>query len=172
MHLVRKAQACDAEAVFALRNAAIKAACNDFYAVELIRLWTAGDTPTSGSGQAVQEAFYVVELDGKVVGSCAIDLPSGKADAIFVAPNHMRKGIGRDMLALLERLAITAGLKTLHLESTLNAVEFYSRHGFERIREGKYESPRGFSLACVVMCKRLSASSRHEATSLPSCDKL
>jgi N-acetylglutamate synthase-like GNAT family acetyltransferase len=155
MHYIRKALSVDAQAILDVRRAAIRTGSQGFYPEDLIARWTEGDAPSAGFCEAVQAFFYVAELDGQVVGTGALDAASGKVDAIFVSPAHMRIGVGRAMLQFLERLARDRQVGTLLLESTLNAVDFYVRNGFERLRNDKYESPRGFSLDCVVMQKRL-----------------
>jgi N-acetylglutamate synthase-like GNAT family acetyltransferase len=158
MPYIRKAQSQDAQAVLECRNAAIRAASKGFYPDDLIARWTEGDSPSAGFCAAVQDVFYVAESDGRVVGTGALDVASGKLDAIFVSPEHMRTGVGRSMLQFLEQLARGHQLDVLHLESSLNAVDFYVRNGFESLGNSQYVSPRGFSLDCVLMQKRLGTS--------------
>jgi len=106
---------------------------------------------------------YVLEVDvhfnGKtqleIIATGMIDLDSGFIDAIFVDPQYMGLGAGKEMLAYLERLAVEAGLSLLKLESTLNAAAFYRKCGFEGDEVSVYQSPRGFNLNCIVMCKKL-----------------
>ena len=152
---IRKAQLKDAQAVHTIRHHAIRAESKGFYPANVIDQWTAGDVASAGFGQAVAHSFYVAELQGLVVACGAIDIASGKLDAIFVDPAHMRKGLGRAMLQYLEQLAIAHKLEILHLEATLNAVNFYTRNGFVSMGNAKYESPRGFSMDCVVMQKQI-----------------
>ncbi|MFZ6749955.1 GNAT family N-acetyltransferase [Undibacterium sp. Ren11W] len=155
MPYIRKALLSDAQAIHDIRNAAICAGSSGYYSPDLIARWTEGDLATAGFCEAVRNSFYVAELGGQVVGTGAIDIASGKLDAIFVSPSHMKTGLGRTMLQFLEQLAIANGIASLHLESTLNAERFYTRNGFSRVRNAKYESPRGFSLDCIVMKKVL-----------------
>jgi N-acetylglutamate synthase-like GNAT family acetyltransferase len=152
---IRKALSQDAQAVLECRNAAIRTGSKGFYPDDLIARWTEGDSPSAGFCEAVHDFFYVAESNGRIVGTGALDVASGKLDAIFVSPAHMRTGVGRSMLQFLEHLARGRQLDVLHLESSLNAVDFYIRNGFERVGNGKYVSPRGFSLDCVLMQKRL-----------------
>ncbi len=152
---IRKARADDAQAVHTLRNRAIRAQSRGFYTDEAIALWTAGEIASNRFGQAVAQSFYVAELDGRVQACGAVDAASGKLDAIFVDPAHMRKGLGSAMLRHLEQIAVTHAISVLHLEATLNAVVFYSRSGFVRVRDCQYQSPRGFALDCVVMHKQV-----------------
>ena len=108
--------------------------------------------------KVVGDSFHVATSDGHVAGTGMINLESGKVDAIFVHPSHMRTGIGRQVLLHLEKLALDAGLVQLSLDSTLNAAPFYRKHGFVGDSVAKYESPRGISLDCIPMFKSLGKS--------------
>ena len=152
--VIRKAHTVDAQEVWDIRNAAINSQCIGHYSPAELELWTAGEV-TEQFVKAVEDSFYVATLDGHVVGTGMIDLESGKVDAIFVHPSHMRGGIGRQVLLHLEKLALDAGLTQLSLDSTLNAARFYRARGFVGDSVAKYESPRGISLDCIPMIKRL-----------------
>ncbi|MBC3935793.1 GNAT family N-acetyltransferase [Undibacterium sp. CY7W] len=158
MYSIRKADPSDALQVHRLRNAAIRAECSRSYSSEIISLWTEGDVPSEQFARVIAESFYVAEANGEIVATGSIDRATGKLDAIFVSPVHMRKGLARLMVTFLERMALQDGLPRLHLEATLNAVEFYIRQGFAKVRDAKYQSPRGFSMDCVVMEKPLQPS--------------
>ncbi|WP_264724637.1 GNAT family N-acetyltransferase [Shewanella subflava] len=124
--------------------------------------WTDGEMPMPFADKLVIDG-YVLEVDvhfnGKtqleIIATGMIDLDSGFIDAIFVDPQYMGLGAGKEMLAYLERLAVEAGLSLLKLESTLNAAAFYRKCGFEGDEVSVYQSPRGFNLNCIVMCKKL-----------------
>ena len=97
-------------------------------------------------------------LDEKISllhGTGMIDLTTGKIDAIFVHPAYMKRGIGTGMVRYLEALARSHGLPKLRLESTLNAAPFYRSLGFEGDEIAQYRSPRGLTMDCVPMTKRL-----------------
>lgn len=151
---IRKARRDDAQAVWDLRNAAILAECGSHYSPAELEIWTAGEM-TEDFAQAVDDYWYVATSDGRVVGTGTIALASGKVDAIFVQPDRMRTGIGRQMLRHLEKLALQAGLTELSLDATLNAAPFYRACGFVGDRVAKYESPRGIDLDCIPMTKKL-----------------
>lgn len=151
---IRKAHKDDAQAIWGIRNAAIIDQCKGHYSPEELAIWTAGEM-TEPFVEAVENSFYVATSDGRIVGTGMIDLESGKVDAIFVDPNHMRTGIGRRILTHLEELALDTGLTQLSLDSTLNAAAFYRACGYVGDSLDKYESPRGLSLNCVPMSKSL-----------------
>lgn len=151
---IRKATQDDAPAAWHIRNAAINSQCTGYYSPEALELWTCGDM-NEDFVRVVAGSFYVATLDNQVVGIGTIDLASGKVDAIFVHPDNMGTGVGRQILSYLEKLAMEAGLTEVTLESTLNAAPFYRACGFVGKTVSKYNSPRGISLDCIPMKKSL-----------------
>ena len=59
-----------------------------------------------------------------------LELETGRVDALFVAPDRQRRGLGALMMAHLERIARKHRLLELNLYATLNAAPFYRRLGF------------------------------------------
>lgn len=151
---IRKAIATDAAEVHALRKLAILSQCVGAYDAELLRLWTDGELSERFS-QAVQDSFYVIASNDKIVASGAVDLVSGQVDAIFVHPAHFRQGLGKRIMGFLEQHALDHGLTKLKLDATLNAADFYRSCGFSGDTVSIYHSPRGIELACVPMLKVL-----------------
>jgi GNAT superfamily N-acetyltransferase len=86
-----------------------------------------------------RSAFVVARLDGQPVGCGALrpmDAATAEIKRMFVAANARRRGVGRAILAELERLAAEHGYRTLRLETgnrQPEAVALYERHGFRRI---------------------------------------
>lgn len=151
---IRKAQAEDASFAWEIRNAAIVSGCEGFYPDELLEEWTSGDM-TEEFVEFVDENLHVACRSGQVVGTGMIDHNSGKLDAIFVRPDLMGNGIGKQIMLFLEDVGRTSNLKTLTLEATLNAAPFYRRCGFVGSDVGVYKSPRGIELDCIPMTKVL-----------------
>ncbi len=149
---IRKASADDAAVAWEIRNAAILSQCKGHYPPESLAIWTDGEI-TEGFIQFVVEHLYVATVNDAVVGTGMIDCNSGRLDAIFVRPDMMGHGIGKQMMSFLEALGCAAGLTTLALDSTLNAAEFYRRCGFVGEAIGRYQSPRGIALDCIPMTK-------------------
>lgn len=152
--IIQKATAADAPAVWAIRNAAIRRACRGFYDEALLDRWTAGE-PEAPFASFVADLFYVARADGRIVATGAVDLAPGRVDGIFVHPDWMGQGVGRQVVLFLVDRARAAGLAELRLDATLNAAPFYRRCGFDGAARGIYHSPRGFDLPCVPMALRL-----------------
>jgi GNAT superfamily N-acetyltransferase len=151
---IRKAIIDDAPITFAIRREAIRAQCRDHYPWRDLEIWTSGEMSETFA-KRVADQFYVAVMYEHVVGTGMVDLAIGKIDAIFVLPEYMGRGIGRAMMRHLEGLAVSSGLRDIHLDATLNAAPFYRAMGFEGEGRAIYESSLGVSLACVPMIKRL-----------------
>jgi N-acetylglutamate synthase-like GNAT family acetyltransferase len=151
---IRKARREDAKVAWDIRRAAILNQCINHYPIDDLKMWTSGN-PSQQYMDAVAEHFYVATHENQIVGTGMVNLATGKIDAVFVRPSHMKIGVGRKIMEHLESLARDKGLKELYLESTLNAAPFYRVCGFEGEKLGKYESPAGVVLDSVPMVKVL-----------------
>ena len=151
---LRKAHAGDSASAWEIRTAAILSQCTAHYPAELLKVWTNGEI-TEQFVQFVVEQLYVATVRDEVVGFGAVNLESGRLEAAFVRPDMMGRGVGRQIVTHLEAVARNAGLTQLTLDSTLNAAPFYRRCGFVGEAPGAYHSPRGITLECIPMVKRL-----------------
>ncbi len=72
--------------------------------------------------------FFVLELDGAVVGFCAL-LKGGEREGglahVFVEPSRLREGHGRRLVEHAKDAARALGWQSLLVESDPNAREFY-----------------------------------------------
>lgn len=152
----RRAKRGDAPIVLEIRRRAILAQCNGYYPRELLEAWVAGEV-TPEFTEAVERHFLVAEEDGSVVATGILDPLTGKIDAVFVDPARMGQGGGSCVMQHLESRAMSLGIAVLTLDATLNAAPFYRSLGYVGDQPSAFHSPRGFSLACVPMIKRLEA---------------
>jgi GNAT superfamily N-acetyltransferase len=160
--ILRRANKADASQAFIVRNLAILSQCIDCYGVDNMTKWTEGPMPEAYADKLSYDG-YVYVVDGPsslpeqqlIIATGMLNVSSGFIDALFVHPEYMNLGIGKLMLAHLERIAKTSGLLFIALESTLNAAAFYRKCGFVGNDISVYHSPRGFELDCIVMKKQL-----------------
>lgn len=152
---IEKANRKDARVALEIRNAAILNQCVGHYSMEILKKWTSGELSDQFM-DAVEANCYVAIEDKQIVGTGMVNIETGKIDAIFVHPSHMRKGIGKKIIEFLEGIALSRGLKTLALQSTLNAAAFYRACGFVGNKVDTYTTSRGVSLDCIPMIKTIS----------------
>ncbi len=149
---IEKAKRKDAQVALEIRNAAIRSQCISHYSMDVIKGWTSGELSDEFM-DSVEKNLYLATYDNQVVGTGMINIETGKIDAIFVHPSHMQKGVGRKIIEFLEGMALSHGLETLTLQSTLNAARFYRACGFVGNEVDTYTTSRGVSLDCIPMIK-------------------
>lgn len=86
-----------------------------------------------------------VTADGEVPGFGELVPDERELRAVYVHPNHERRGVGSALVAHLEGYARALDCPELTLQSSLNAVGFYERTGYRRTGTG--ESPGGIEVA-------------------------
>jgi putative acetyltransferase len=155
MPMQRAATQDDLAAMWALRTRALRAGCSAHYPAAVIDTWSASPAPASLAVHAHAGSAVVAEDEGNVVGFAVLDLGTGEVDAAFVDPAHQGRGIALDLLRALETLAQQRGLRRMFLSASLNAVPFYERAGFVRLRDEVYAHRSGIGIASVFMEKML-----------------
>ncbi|GEP58767.1 GNAT family N-acetyltransferase [Reyranella soli] len=151
---IRPATPADAEALCALHKASVRALCLGAYTAEEIEAWLREREP-AGFRHAMTkggETILVAEHDGSVAGFASIK--ETMLFGLYVDPAGGR-GAGGPLLQAAEGEVRRRGAAILSLQSTLNAVPFYRKHGYMRqarstVRRG------GRDLAVLDMVKTLS----------------
>jgi len=75
--------------------------------------------------------------------------------AVYVRGRAARAGVGSALLRSAEASAFNAGAKTIHIDASLAAVEFYKANGFDEVGRGEHRLWSGRAMACVFMRKSL-----------------
>lgn len=159
--LVRPARVADFDAVREAHQRAVRTLGADAYSDRQVEAWA--DWSDVDAPDAIDEDAHVVvaEREDEVAGFGRLEMAtdgsarSGEVVAVYVNPDHAREGVGAALLAHLEGYARGTGLSTLTLSASLNAVDFYARAGYERVRRDIHETTGGVELPCVLMRKRL-----------------
>ena len=74
--------------------------------------------------------IWVAEIGAKVVGWGAIR--GDRLEGLYTDPEFAGRGIGTELLSLLEGLMGGRGILAARAEASANAEEFYLRRGYER----------------------------------------
>lgn len=160
---VREATPADARAVGAVHQRAIAELGARAYGEEQVAAWRGGREPADYDLDFDDRPFVVAEVDGTVVGFGSVDLDPVSAFArpvdaevtgVYVHPDHARSGVGSALLADLESRARRWDAAAVGLQASLNAVGFYERMGYERVREHEHEF-RGGATGTVVEMRRV-----------------
>lgn len=155
MASVRRATASDAPAMWAIRADAIRWTCRSHYPAELLDRWASGPLPETFPTRIGNEYFVVATVESRIAGFAALKISSAEIEAVFVAPDAGRRGLGRQLLADLENAALREGLESLSLNSSLNAVPFYAALGYDSVSENIHTTSQGLQIACVYMTRSL-----------------
>ncbi|MDE7395377.1 MAG: GNAT family N-acetyltransferase [Clostridiales bacterium] len=80
--------------------------------------------------------FYVVKDSGKIIGCGGIgaywdSLTEGWINTIFVDPAYQRQGIGRKLIKFLERDEYAKRARRIEIHSSVSAIPFYRKLGYE-----------------------------------------
>ncbi|SFU33156.1 Acetyltransferase (GNAT) domain-containing protein [Methylobacterium sp. 174MFSha1.1] len=118
------------------------------YGPETIARFARNFTPDGITAQIAERQVLVAMEGGRLVGTASRD--GHVVRAVFVAPDAQAGGIGRALMAAVERAAEEAGVATLTLQSSLTATGFYNRLGYRAARENLHGEER-----TIIMEKRL-----------------
>jgi GNAT superfamily N-acetyltransferase len=147
---IRRATDDDRVAIARLHEASIRALGPAGYTAEEVASWAAGVSP---SNYPLEQQLYVAVDDDEVVAFGHYD--HGEIMAVYVDPAHVRRGVGRLMMAKLEEVARADGATHLHLNAALNSVGFYAACGYARTMETTYRTRGGIAIKCALMEKDL-----------------
>ena len=125
------------------------------YPPEQIDAWASPGRIEQYQFAIAQHEFYVAVADGSVVGFSELDREQGEVKAVYVEPAWSRRGVGRALLAELERAARGHHLAELRLEASLTAEPFYLALGYRFVARRTHILSSGDALACVEMRKAL-----------------
>ena len=124
--MIRPFREDDTEAVVAL-----------WEACELTRPWNDPRKDIARKLTVQREWFLVAETDGAIVGSVmgGYDGHRGWVNYLAVDPAQQRSGVGRELMAEVERLLAAAGCPKINLQvrgTNEAALGFYERLGYTR----------------------------------------
>src|SRR5882672_6583204 len=109
------------------------------YLIEVgLRGWTWPPERVAKAVRARETNVLVADVNQHVVGFAIMDFgdTSGHLSLLAVKPTHQRCGIGRQLMAWLEKAALTAGITTVNLELRSNnfaARAFYRMLGYKEL---------------------------------------
>lgn len=129
-----------------------------YYDQTQLAAWAAAMRPEAVK-RALTDAdktLLVALAGGEVTGFILFE--PGEVFAMYVHPAHARQGLGGRLLARAEAAARQAGLETVRLTASRNAVAFYAAKGFRDIKETVFHLRGGIALTCLEMEKRLAPS--------------
>ncbi len=156
MHIViRRATLEDAPAIYRVHLASIQTAASH-YSPPQLAAWSGSCDPSSYAGPIEHKVVFVAEQSSVIQGFGQLDPQARVVDAVYVAPDIMRKGIGSSLLSALEAHAKSLGIEQLTLDASLSAMAFFIRAGYTLVAAANHDLGNGVSIPCIAMRKALS----------------
>jgi N-acetylglutamate synthase-like GNAT family acetyltransferase len=152
---VRRAKQEDSVEIQRIHDRAVRELLGTgYYTPEEIKLWAGAEKPEYYKESIRDNEFYVAEENGAVIGF-GILTRNGEIEGVYVKPDVVRRGVGKEILKKIEERAQELDLTSLHLDSSLNAVPFYKGAGYEEQQQAKHSLASGVEVECVRMVKEL-----------------
>jgi GNAT superfamily N-acetyltransferase len=127
---VRPARFEDGGGLLRLIEGALEAGCQDHYSPAQRRAVFLTYAETLFVDLVQPMDTLVAEGTAGLLGVVQLDPSAARLRALFVAAPAQGRGLGRALLACIERLAASRGLSRIHGAMSLNAVPFYLRAGY------------------------------------------
>lgn len=178
--IVRSATFADRDEIVALQRLSLRALGREFYDDFVIESYLRY-TPTLEEYLLADSTYYVAHL-GKYLVGCGgwstkapaynavtrhdvdrMQCPRPKVRAMYVRPDFARRGIGRQVVTVIERAIIAAGYEEADVDATLAGVPLYERCGYTPVGETHASLPNGARMRFVCMHKRLVEASASDA---------
>jgi GNAT superfamily N-acetyltransferase len=87
-----------------------------------------------------KRSVFVATLGSRVVGTASLD--GSVVRTVFVAPDVQARGIGKLLMAAIERAARERKIAALTVPSSVTAETFYARLGFKAVRDSYHGDER------------------------------
>lgn len=87
-----------------------------------------------------KRTVFVATLGSRVVGTASLD--GSVVRTVFVAPDVQARGIGKLLMAAIERTARERNIFALTVPSSVTAETFYTKLGFKAVRDSYHGDER------------------------------
>lgn len=156
MAIIRKSLVSDSTMVAEVIRRSVTELCvaDHHNESDILESWLANKTPESAEEWiSAINSFCVTALaeSNEIVGFGMLSR-EGEINLLYVSPDQIGTGAGRDLLSEIERHAMALGLEKIFLDSTDSAMNFYENHGYTH--NGSCDS-RSDGLNCNRMSKNI-----------------
>ena len=138
--LIRPAQREDAEGVSRLIISALRETNAKDYPEAVIARVEQSFSPAAVSDLLKHRLVFVAVNNDTIVGTASLD--GQVVRTVFVDPRCQGRGIGRALMAEVERVAIERDIAVLAVPSSVTAEPFYAKLGFNAVRDSFYGEER------------------------------
>ncbi|MGE5546915.1 MAG: GNAT family N-acetyltransferase [Solirubrobacterales bacterium] len=151
---LRPFEPSDVDAMIALFRDSVRVAARGDYDEAQLRAWAPDDIDREAwAARAAGRATLIAEVEGGMAGFADL-LPTGHIDLFYVSAGHLRMGVATAMLAEIERMAASQGIRHLTVEASITARPFFEARKF-RVLAAQVVERRGQRLTNFRMEKTL-----------------
>ncbi len=137
---IRRAFEDDAADISAVILRALRETNAKDYAGEIIERVERSFSPGAVRQLIGKRTVLVATVGSRVVGTASLD--GSVVRTVFVAPDAKAQGIGKLLMAEIERAARERNILLLTVPSSITAESFYARLGFKAVRDSYYGDER------------------------------
>lgn len=137
---VRPAREDDAADISAVILRALRETNAKDYTDEIIERVERSFSPEAVLQLIGKRTVFVAVIRSRVVGTASLD--GGVVRTVFVVPDVQARGIGKLLMAEIERTARARDIPSLTVPSSVTAETFYARLGFNAVRDSYHGDER------------------------------
>jgi GNAT superfamily N-acetyltransferase len=137
---IRLALVDDADEISAVILRALRETNAKDYTDEVIERVERSFSPSAVLQLIGKRTVFVATVGSRVVGTASLD--GSVVRTVFVAPDAQTQGIGKLLMAEVERTARQQNIPSLTVPSSITAEPFYARLGFKAVRDSYYGDER------------------------------
>jgi N-acetylglutamate synthase-like GNAT family acetyltransferase len=157
---IRPALDDDADGISAVILRALRETNAKDYTDEIIERVERSFSPGAVRELIGKRTVLVATIDRRVVGTASLD--GSVVRTVFVAPDVQAQGIGKLLMAEIERTARERSIPSLTVPSSVTAETFYARLGFNAVRDSYHGDER-----TIIMERSLEDSTQVRSTAAP-----
>lgn len=137
---IRPARDVDADEISAVVIRTLRETNARDYASEIIERIEHNFGPGAVLALIGKRTVFVAAVDGRVVGTASLD--GNTVRTVFVSPDVQACGIGKQLMAEIERTAREREITMLTVPSSVGAETFYRQLGFSAVRDSYFGEER------------------------------
>ena len=146
--LIRNATNADALAISRIIIGTLRESNALDYSSAIIDQVESSFSPSAILDVLTRRQVLVATTDSHIVATASLD--QDVVRSVFVDPTWQGKGIGRQLMAMIQSIAIKDGVSLLRVPSSITAQGFYAALGFKKILDEFHQSE-----LTIIMAKTL-----------------